>query len=336
MPVYPSNSVLPVSHLHSVEPSVEPEVTPHGAHDEFGQFLYCPSGHGAHGPPSGPMKLGMHWQRSMELLAMEDIVRLGQVLHRADPVTFLYFPAAHWTQATPSDPTYPVLHVQFLNSVLPVTAVFVCAGHPVQACGPSQSLYVPLAHSAHGPPSGPVNPATQEQIVIAATDDWFCSHMVHACTPASALNVPAAHATHSRAYTASYVSDAFSTCVYLASQRQLVMFGAAAGEFRRPAHVLHAADPGAPLYCPARQATQTSPVIPVYPAAHAHSALPLCDTLFAWHARHADVPAARLYVPAGHALHAPGAPVKPARHWHAALPATDTESAAHAAHDAPA
>ena len=262
-------------------------------------------------------------------------MRIGQLLQFAEPVTFLYVPAAHCTQAIPFGPVYPVLHVQFTSSGMPVTAVFVCHGHAVHACGPSQSLYVPRAHSAHGPPSGPVNPGTQEQIVIAATDDWFCAHVVHCWTPASALNVPAAHATQSRAYTASYVSDAFSTCVYLSSQMQLVMFGAAAGEFRRPAHVPHAADPGAPLYCPARQATHTSPVIPVYPGAHAHSALPLADTLFAWQLRHAAVPAARLYVPAGHAWQLVPAPVNPGLHWHAALPAADTASAAHAAHAEP-
>jgi hypothetical protein len=126
-----------------------------------------------------------------------------------------------------------------------------------------------------------VNPGTQEHTVIAVTDDWFCAQTVHACTPASALNVPAAHATHSRSYTASYVHAAFSSCVYAASQRQLVMFGAAAGEFRRPAQSMHAADPITLLYFPATQATQTSPVIPVYPGPQAHSALPLCDTLFA-------------------------------------------------------
>jgi hypothetical protein len=160
-----------VSHLHSVEPSVEAEFALHCAHDEFGQFLYCPDGHCTHGPPSGPMKLGMHWQRSIEVLAMDDIVRLGQVLHVAEPVTFLYVPATHCTQATPSGPVYPMLHLQLLSSALPVPAVFVCAGQPVQDCGPSQSLYVPLAHSAHGPPSVPVNPATQEQIVLAVRDD---------------------------------------------------------------------------------------------------------------------------------------------------------------------
>ena len=126
-----------------------------------------------------------------------------------------------------------------------------------------------------------MNPATHEHTVIAATDDWFCAQVVHACTPVSALNVPGAQATHACAYTASYVSDAFSTWVYPTLHMQLVMFGAAAGDCLMPAHVLHAADPVTLLYFPATHATHTSPVFPVYPAAHAHSALPLADTLFA-------------------------------------------------------
>ena len=113
------------------------------------------------------------------------------------------------------------------------------------------------------------------------------------------------------------------------------MFGAAAGECRRSAHVAHAAGPVAFLNFPATHATQTSPVLPVYPAAHAHSALPLADTLFAWQLRHADDPDIRLYVPAGHAWQLVPAPVKPGRHSHAALPATDTVFAAHAAHTPP-
>ena len=317
-------------------PSVDSEFALHGAHDEFGQFLYFPDSHGPHGPPSGPEKPGMHWQRSIEVLAMEDIVRLGQALQSADPVTFLYVPAAHWTQATPSGPTYPVLQTHWLSSALPTAAVYVNAGHVVHACEPSQSLYVPLAHCEHGPPSGPVNPGTHAQMVLPTTDDWFCAHVVHAWTPVSALNLPTAHATHACAYTTSYVMAAFSTCVYPTLHTQLVTFGAAAPEFRFPAQSVHAAGPVTFLYLPATHATQTSPVFPVYPALQAHSALPLGDQLFAWHARHPDVPDMRLYVPAGHAWQLLGPPVKPALHSHAPLPAADTVLTGHAEHTPPA
>ena len=143
--------------------------------------------------------------------------------------------------------------------------------------------------------------------------------------------MPGAQDTHARAYTTSNVRAAFSTCVYPTLQTQLVTFVAAAGEFLIPAQSTHAADPLTFLYLPATQATHTSPVCPVYPGAQAHRALPLCDTLFAWHARHADVPAILLYVPAGHAWQLVPEPVKPGLHWHAALPATDTVSPEQAA-----
>ena len=94
-----------------------------------------------------------------------------QFRHALVPVTFLYVPPTHAGQGPPSGPVYPTLQVQFTSIVFPVAGVNEFAGHTVHACGPSQSLYLPSAHSAHGPPSGPVTPGTQEQIVIAVTDD---------------------------------------------------------------------------------------------------------------------------------------------------------------------
>lgn len=113
---------------------------------------------------------------------------------------------------------------------------------------------------------------------------------------------------------------------------QLVMFADEAGEFRLFAHAIHDEDPVTLLYFPATQATHTSPVIPVYPGLHAQSALPLSDALFAWQLRHADVPAMRLYVPAGHAWQFVAAPVKPGLHSHAALPATEVVLPVHDTH----
>ena len=212
---------------------------------------------------------------------MADSVDVGHVGHDVEPVTSLYLPGTHATQAIPSGPVYPVLQTHWLSSALPVPAVFVYTGHTVHACDPSQSLYVPLAHSAHGPPSGPVNPATHEHTVIAVTDHWFCAHVVHAWTPVNALNLPASHPTHACAYTTSYVMAAFSSCVYPTLHTQLVTFTAAAGEFRFAAQSVHTAGPVTFLYFPATHATQTSPVFPVYPALQAHSALAPSDQLFA-------------------------------------------------------
>jgi hypothetical protein len=203
-----------------------------------------------------------------------EYVFAGQATHTLAPVTFLCVPPTHATQGPPSAPVYPVLHVQLRSSALPVRSVCMFAGQVVHACGPSQFLYVLLAHSAHGPPSGPVNPSTHEHTVIPGTDDWFCAHTVQACTPVSALNVPGAQATHARAYTTSNVRAAFSTCVNPTLHTQLVTFGAAAGDCLIPAQSTHAADPLAFLYFPATHATHTSPVLPVYPGAHPQSALP--------------------------------------------------------------
>jgi hypothetical protein len=160
---------------------------------------------------------------------------------------------------------------------------------------------LPTAHWAHGPPSGPVNPATHEQIGLAATEDWFCAHVVHSCTPISGLNLPISQATQACAYTSSCDSDAFSTCVYDMSQIHCVTFVAATTEFLRCAQATHAEEPVTFLYFPATHATQTSPSFAVYPALQRQSALASSEMLFAWQLRHGDVPAMRLYVPGGHA-----------------------------------
>ena len=44
---------------------------------------------------------------------------------------------------------------------------YVPATQSVQAADPIDVLYFPATHSAHGPPSGPVDPALQVQLVKA-------------------------------------------------------------------------------------------------------------------------------------------------------------------------
>ena len=121
-------------------------------------------------------------------------------MHRLVPVTFLYLPPTHAVQGPPFGPVYPVLQVQLVSSVLLISAVFESDGHVVHACEPSQFLYFPCAHSAHGPPSGPVNPLMQEQIRLEATEDWFCVHEVQACVPLVPLNLPTSHMAHGCSY----------------------------------------------------------------------------------------------------------------------------------------
>jgi hypothetical protein len=143
--------------------------------------------------PGRDLKPALHMVHDGAAVVRVEYEFAGQEGHRLLPVTSLYVPPTHATQAPPSGPVYPVLQVQFRSSALPMRAVFVYAGHAVHGCDPSQSLYVPTVHCEHGPPSGPVNPGTHEHTVLADSEDWLCAHGVQASTPASGLNLPAAH-----------------------------------------------------------------------------------------------------------------------------------------------
>jgi hypothetical protein len=78
------------------------------------------------------------------------------------PVTFLYVPAGHAAHASIKPPVYPALQVQASTVVLPLGEVEF-AGHGVHAPKSSATLNVPAAHGMHGPPSpsGRVYPASQ-------------------------------------------------------------------------------------------------------------------------------------------------------------------------------
>jgi hypothetical protein len=52
-------------------------------------------------------------------LAVVEYVPAPQSVHRADPVSALYFPATHVVHEPPSGPVHPALQVQFVNAVLP-------------------------------------------------------------------------------------------------------------------------------------------------------------------------------------------------------------------------
>ena len=60
-------------------------------------------------------------------------------------------------------------------------------------------LYVPDAQSAHGPPSGPVEPALQVQLLMVVappSEPEFIAQIEHAAEPATDLNLPATHSAH--------------------------------------------------------------------------------------------------------------------------------------------
>ena len=107
----------------------------------------------------------------------------------------------------------PLLHVQLLTDALPKDddafeghakhvlllaapncAEYVPAAHWVQGAAPDTSLNVPASHAEHIPPSGPVKPLLQVQLLsdmLPETDDEVEGHFVQGPAPDTALNVPA-------------------------------------------------------------------------------------------------------------------------------------------------
>jgi hypothetical protein len=64
---------------------------------------------------------------------------------------------------------------------------------------PDTVLYVPAAHAAHAPPSGPVYPALHVQALIAALCPRvfvFTGHCTHAVAPGTSTYLPSAHVVH--------------------------------------------------------------------------------------------------------------------------------------------
>ena len=70
----------------------------------------------------------------------------GQAMHSAEPVWFLYLPAAHRAQVPPLGPDEPALHVQSSAESLP-DGEFARAGQLEHAVVPSCDAYFPAPHS---------------------------------------------------------------------------------------------------------------------------------------------------------------------------------------------
>jgi hypothetical protein len=80
---------------------------------------------------------------------------------------------------------YPELHEQSLTFVLP-TNEFAFAVQLVHAALPFETLYLPATQATHGPPSGPVKPASQMQLVIKplrAGAALFTGHILQSGLP---------------------------------------------------------------------------------------------------------------------------------------------------------
>jgi hypothetical protein len=127
-----------------------------------------------------------------------------QSVHATLPVAVLYLPAAHEVHVPPSGPEKPTLHVQAARAELEIGELEL-VGHPIQVVAtvaptvvenvpapqsvhatlPVAVLYLPATQAVHVPPSGPVYPALQEELIQAALDVLAIGEVV-----------PAGHATH--------------------------------------------------------------------------------------------------------------------------------------------
>ena len=103
-------------------------------------------------------------------------------MHGALPAGFA-LPGAHAAQAKGSaSAPKPAAQVQLARTVEPAAEklsagqaahalepapAYASGGHCWHAGLPANSLKVPAAHGAHGPPSGPLEPASQVQLVSA-------------------------------------------------------------------------------------------------------------------------------------------------------------------------
>jgi hypothetical protein len=74
---------------------------------------------------------------------------------------------------------------QSKSVVRPVRSLYFPAAQSVQAAMPAVALYLPVTHAAHGPPSGPVQPAAHSGVTqsssasLPAGEDLPAGHDVH-------------------------------------------------------------------------------------------------------------------------------------------------------------
>ena len=124
----------------------------------------------------------------------------SQLVHAAEPVDVLYFPATHSTQVCPSSPVAPALQVQAVSTADPASE-FEFAGQTSQVGLPSAD-HEPAEHCWHV--SAPVVeylPAPQLMHVLTKVAPVAVEYVpalqsVHAAEPDPGLYLPAGHETH--------------------------------------------------------------------------------------------------------------------------------------------
>jgi hypothetical protein len=86
------------------------------------------------------------------------------------------------------------MHVELAEA--PTAVEYIPPPQVEQAADPANTLYVPATHAAHEPPSGPVDPTLQVQLVTAelrAGELEFDGQLLHVELPEAAVEyVPAA------------------------------------------------------------------------------------------------------------------------------------------------
>ena len=226
-----------------------------------------------------------------------------QTLHAAEPLAFLKRDAAHAAHGPPSGPECPLKHRHAALSVCAVCAWEELAGQAVHGAEPGPGLYSPGAQAGHAPPSGPVCPASQTQLlasVLPLTELEFSGQALQAAESARGLYFPGTHCTQE-----SFVGVFWKPALHQQRSKRLVP----ATDVEFAGQALQAAESARGLYFPGTHCTQESFVGVCWkPASHKQRSMrlvPATDVELPGHAAQLESPELAAYVPAPQALHAP-------------------------------
>jgi hypothetical protein len=134
------------------------------------------------------------------VLPMPDVVCGGQSKHSTAPLTSLYVPLTQAVHSWPSDPVYPLAHLQSFTDVL-LTAEMVAFGQDEHDTFPTMDLYVSAAHTEHSLALTDLpHPTLHRHELIASLARSIVSLPVgqdwHADDPGVVLYDPSEQATH--------------------------------------------------------------------------------------------------------------------------------------------
>jgi hypothetical protein len=180
----PSLPCQPGLHTHAVcrlEAGGDDDCSGHGEQVALPRSaLYVSRAHGAQKTLWLPVYPARHAQSSTAAAAAAAVVELpAHGAHGAEPVASLYEPTAQATQPATSvtRPENPRRQVQLARATAAGLSDADPGGQSVQLPAPGAGLYLPGAQAAQTAPSGPVKPATHEQLSRAleagGAQVWF-------------------------------------------------------------------------------------------------------------------------------------------------------------------